>query len=182
MARFGEPEDVEGECNAHLHIADNHGDNHATMRCQLEPGHDMDNKPTYHQETWPSGSGECTVTWPGDDRPCEACDGLGVVKAPGPSQLVPDIPEPDPRGHWRDCPDCLSQYLDPDSDALTSSPGEPVCPKCSDTHMMDYGDADAGEDRKVMCTGCPTPCEECRGGPYRAFCKETPCPCICHVD
>ncbi len=36
---LGRPLDVDGKCNAWLHIADNHGDNCATMRCQLEPGH-----------------------------------------------------------------------------------------------------------------------------------------------
>jgi hypothetical protein len=32
----GPPEDVSGECNAHLYI----GDNHATMRCRLPANHD----------------------------------------------------------------------------------------------------------------------------------------------
>ena len=27
-------------CNAELHIADDFGDNHATIRCELEPGHE----------------------------------------------------------------------------------------------------------------------------------------------
>jgi len=36
---YGEPEDVAGQCNAHLYIEDNFGDNHATMRCQLALGH-----------------------------------------------------------------------------------------------------------------------------------------------
>ena len=56
----------------------------------------------------------------------------------------------------------------------------PVCGTCKDTHRMPYGDADFGEDRMVMCTSCPSPCEECRGGPYRAFCASTPCDCGCH--
>lgn len=33
---YGEPEDVDGECNARLYIGDNYGDNHATMRCQAD--------------------------------------------------------------------------------------------------------------------------------------------------
>lgn len=37
---FGEPEDVEGECNALLYLADNFGDNHTTIRCQLMNGHE----------------------------------------------------------------------------------------------------------------------------------------------
>ena len=36
---YGEPKDVPGECNAHLYIADNHGDNHATIRCMRKKGH-----------------------------------------------------------------------------------------------------------------------------------------------
>ena len=36
---YGEPNDVDGECNAHLYIADNFGDNHATIRCGLPYGH-----------------------------------------------------------------------------------------------------------------------------------------------
>lgn len=59
--RYGEPEDVVGKCNARLHIADNFGDNHATMQCQLSPGHEG-----RHEEVWRSG--ECKVEWIGDDR------------------------------------------------------------------------------------------------------------------
>jgi hypothetical protein len=65
MGDFGEPLDVDGECNARLHIADNFGDNHATMRCQLPPGHEGE-----HKEEWtamPEGNTRC-VTWTGDDR------------------------------------------------------------------------------------------------------------------
>lgn len=36
---MGEPEDIEGECNAHLYLADNYQDNHCTIRCQLTMGH-----------------------------------------------------------------------------------------------------------------------------------------------
>jgi len=58
---MGEPEDIAGECNAHLHIGDNYGDNHATMRCQLEAGHQGD-----HQETWRGGT--AVVRWSGCDK------------------------------------------------------------------------------------------------------------------
>lgn len=37
--RMGEPEDRPGECNAHLHIGDDYGDHHATMRCDRPAGH-----------------------------------------------------------------------------------------------------------------------------------------------
>lgn len=36
---FGKPQEVEGECNACLFIADDHGDGTATIRCKLIPGH-----------------------------------------------------------------------------------------------------------------------------------------------
>lgn len=55
----------------------------------------------------------------------------------------------------------------------------PVCATCRDTHRMML------RDREVMCTRCPTPCEDCRertrgfgAGPY---CATTPCACACHV-
>lgn len=61
---FGEPEDTEGECNARLYIGDNFGDNHATMRCELLPGHGGLHKESY---TVPMG-GEVVVTWEKDER------------------------------------------------------------------------------------------------------------------
>lgn len=48
-------------CKAELHIGDDHADNHATMRCQLEEGHSC-----RHQEQWRGG--RCIVHWDGDDR------------------------------------------------------------------------------------------------------------------
>ncbi len=53
---------------------------------------------------------------------------------------------------------------------------DPVCTTCSDTHRMWLGEED---DRMVMCTHCPTPCQRCGNGPY---CETTPCPCKCHGD
>ena len=60
---FGPPEDVKGECNAHLHIADDYGDNHATCRCRLEPGHEGP-----HQEEYQRRETTVTITWWLDDR------------------------------------------------------------------------------------------------------------------
>jgi hypothetical protein len=65
MGDFGEPLDVAGQCNAWLHIADNFGDNHATMRCQLPPGHEGE-----HTEEWtamPEGNTR-RVAWTGNDK------------------------------------------------------------------------------------------------------------------
>ncbi len=55
---FGPPEDVPGECNARLMIADDFGDNHATMRCQRYPDHDG-----LHKEVYESNGGQVVVTW-----------------------------------------------------------------------------------------------------------------------
>lgn len=55
---------------------------------------------------------------------------------------------------------------------------DPVCSTCLDTHRMTLS------AREILCTHCPTPCENCRtrgpgqaGGPY---CATTPCACACH--
>lgn len=50
-----------GKCNAELHIADDYGDNIATMKCHLEPGHEG-----RHTEIWKGGLAK--VEWEGDDR------------------------------------------------------------------------------------------------------------------
>jgi len=63
---FGPPKNVEGECNARLSIADDYGDNAATMRCQLAPGHDGP-----HQETYDAGyhgTNTVVITWEKDSR------------------------------------------------------------------------------------------------------------------
>ena len=60
---YGPPDDVEGECNAHLYIGDDYGDNHATMRCQLPKGHKG-----RHQEKYDHNDGEVIVKWSGDDK------------------------------------------------------------------------------------------------------------------
>lgn len=64
---YGEPDDAEGECNARLFIGDNYGDNTATMRCQLVPGHEG-----VHKEEFERKGGKVTITWVADER--ERCD------------------------------------------------------------------------------------------------------------
>ena len=59
---FGEPKDVEGECAAQLYIGDTYGDTHATMRCQLESGHEGPHKEHYNS----NASGEVEITWAKD--------------------------------------------------------------------------------------------------------------------
>lgn len=63
---WGEPEDVEGECNARIYIGDNFGDNHTTMRCQLSPGHEGLHKEMFHRG--PGKKCPVTVTWEHDER------------------------------------------------------------------------------------------------------------------
>jgi hypothetical protein len=58
---FGRPEDVVGQCNAHLYIGDDYGDNEATMRCQREPNHEG-----RHREEWMDG--KAVVEWETDER------------------------------------------------------------------------------------------------------------------
>lgn len=59
----GEPADLADACNARLWIADDYGDNHATMRCQREPLHEG-----LHQETFKRGEHPVTITWELDER------------------------------------------------------------------------------------------------------------------
>lgn len=60
---FGKPEDVEGECNSHLYIGDDYGDNHSTMRCRLPKGHEGP-----HREEFRRDGGQVVVTWEKDER------------------------------------------------------------------------------------------------------------------
>jgi len=60
---WGEPPDVEGECNARLYVGDTFGDNHSTFRCQLKPGHEG-----RHQEKHGEAAGNpVEVTWKMDE-------------------------------------------------------------------------------------------------------------------
>jgi hypothetical protein len=63
---WGTPKDVEGECNSHLYISDDYGDNRATMRCRLPKGHGG-----AHREEFPRASGQVVVTWEKDEREAE---------------------------------------------------------------------------------------------------------------
>jgi len=60
---MGEPEDVVGQCNARLFIGDNYGDNHATMRCELDPRHEG-----MHREEYGHDSQSVVVSWAQDER------------------------------------------------------------------------------------------------------------------
>jgi len=60
---FGKPQDVDGECNSHFYIADDFGDNSATMRYQLPKGHEG-----AHREEFERCGGKVVVTWEKDER------------------------------------------------------------------------------------------------------------------
>ena len=62
---FGPPEDVEGNCNARVRIADDYGDNHATLLCQLEPGHDGRHREEFKRSK--ESGGKIVVTWECDE-------------------------------------------------------------------------------------------------------------------
>lgn len=49
-----------------------------------------------------------------------------------------------------------------------------VCSTCNDTHGMELNGV------IVMCTRCPTPCQQCRSGGNGPYCETTPCECDCH--
>lgn len=55
---FGPPEDVESECNAHLYLGDDWGDNSCTIRCELPAGHEG-----LHQEIFERDNSPVTITW-----------------------------------------------------------------------------------------------------------------------
>jgi len=61
---YGEPEDVPGQCNAHLYISDDFGDNHATIRCQLPPGHEGPHQEKFNRVE----AGTCSVCWEHSER------------------------------------------------------------------------------------------------------------------
>lgn len=53
-------EDVAGECNAQLHIGDDFGDNHTTIRCGLESDHKEPHKEVFERRGRP-----VEITWYG---------------------------------------------------------------------------------------------------------------------
>jgi len=61
---YGEPKDVPGKCNAKLSIADNYGDNHTTILCQLPVGHEGSHREQYTSH----GSGAVSITWEKHDE------------------------------------------------------------------------------------------------------------------
>lgn len=70
---FGPPKDIEGECNAHLYIGDDYGDNSSTMRCQLPKGHGGMHRESFRREDADLKTGKIrpnsvVITWQHDER------------------------------------------------------------------------------------------------------------------
>ena len=55
-------------CKSELHIADDFGDNRATMHCQLEEEHDGKHREEFRFQEGESGAHCCVLEWEGDDR------------------------------------------------------------------------------------------------------------------
>lgn len=55
--------DIEGNCNAHLYLADDYGDNECTIVCQLKQNHDGD-----HEEKFLRKNKVVKITWVIDER------------------------------------------------------------------------------------------------------------------
>ena len=58
---LGPPQDVDGECNARLYLADDWGNNSCTIRCHLPSGHTG-----RHQEEF-ERDGMVTIQWEKDE-------------------------------------------------------------------------------------------------------------------
>lgn len=69
--------------------------------------------------------------------------------------------------------------LEAENAGLPPAPAKPVCSTCCDTHRMTLHEGE--DEREVMCTRCPVPCERCRSKPQGPYCAATPCPCECHT-
>lgn len=150
---YGEPDDKKGECNAWLHIYDNHGDNHATMRCHLAEGHGG-----RHLETFCNGdddkgptSHDCVIYWEGDDRIelCHECDQPRTDHAEG------------CRRKRLQCPRCKGLGRDPDPTHMG------WCSQCSG-----MGTFIPPEQRCLACKGegyttDHEPCGTCEGSGER---------------
>ena len=59
----GELQDIPGECDCHLYLGDNYGDNHTTIRCRLPMGHKGP-----HIEEFVRKGGKVMITWERDER------------------------------------------------------------------------------------------------------------------
>jgi hypothetical protein len=132
---FGEPGDVDGQCNARLFIGDNYGDGTATMRCQRAPSHEG-----LHKEEFERKGGAVTITWIADER--ERCDhGCGQWDHDHRDESV-RCPRDADDHEWSDCACC--------------HPGEPTqtCAACGKPYYDEAG-------HKRHCPKEPYTCATC---------------------
>lgn len=54
-------------CPSQLHLADDYGDNHCTLRCQLENEHDGKHQEKFRFNEGETGARCCVIEWVGDD-------------------------------------------------------------------------------------------------------------------
>ncbi len=87
---WGKPEDVPGECNAHCYIADDYGDNSATIRCGRAPKHDGKHREAFEGR-------DVVVEWAEDEREEWMCRTCG--------RIHDDLPS------MGECVDCGSEDL-----------------------------------------------------------------------
>jgi hypothetical protein len=132
---FGEPEDVETECNARLFIGDNYGDGTATMRCQLAPNHDG-----LHKEEFDRDGGTVTITWAVDERK-KCSHGCGQWDHAHRDDNI-KCPKDADDHEYSDCTFCH-----PDKEGKT-------CAECNKTYYYEGG-------HKRHCSGQPFACTDC---------------------
>ena len=85
---MGPPKDVDGECNVRLSIGDDYGDNQATIRCQLPPGHDGPHRECYNAG-YHGDVNNVTITWDKDTR--LPLDLIGIAVGNGEETLVFEV-------------------------------------------------------------------------------------------
>jgi hypothetical protein len=132
---FGEPSDLETECNARLFIADNYGDGSASIRCQLAPNHDG-----LHKEEFDRHGHMVTITWVVDER--SRCDhGCGQWD----------------HAHDDDSIQCRRDADDHEySDCVCCHPGDSplTCGHCGKTHFYEEGHLRHCTLKPFTCTIC----------------------------
>lgn len=129
----GKPKDVDGECNSHLYIGDDYGDNTDTMRCQLPKGHDG-----LHREEFARGGGKVVVTWEKDERE-EAEKEEAYGKALGAFECA-DSAYYSAYYHvnwWRLCRSCA--HWSGDRSILWNKGWEPLFGLCGNQNCSHYG-------------------------------------------
>lgn len=60
---YGSQKDVKGECNAHLYLGADNGEDSCTIRCNLKEGHDGP-----HQETFMRDRKPVVILWHKDEK------------------------------------------------------------------------------------------------------------------